>query len=250
VGVTQILELGIAAEAGKNLDSQLVEQRQHAPQVTGNVILADQVDGVLAQNRRFCSADDVLEHDFASQAVADILVADKAGGIDRNYRHIHFFLSSLADRFHIVAGHGGYTGGIDKDSLGLVVVALGKIENRLVELLFAAKDDIILQHFSGKSATEQLGIGGAGAAVVPGVAGTGNRAMHQMDDIGDRHQHDTRSVIGATAFGSLPWFGFLAEFGGTLVVGFTFGYIVIIWFGHGKSPASQPLNKKGAQFHP
>ena len=101
MGVAQVLELGVAAEARQDLDSQPVKQRQHTPQVAGDVVFADQVDGVLPQNRRFRRADDMLEHDFTGQAVANIFVADKAGSIDGNQRHGRLFLGRLADRFHI-----------------------------------------------------------------------------------------------------------------------------------------------------
>ena len=233
VGVAQLLEPGIAAEAGEDLDPQPVEERQHPPEVAGDVVLADQVDRVFAENRRLGRADHVLEHDLARQAVADVLVADKAGGVDRDNRNGDLFAGGLADRLHIVAGHGGDAGGIDEDRLRLLPVAFRQVENRLVELLLAAEDDVVLQHLGGKAAPVELGAAGPGPAVVPGVAGAGDRAVHQVDDIGDRHQHHPGAVIGAGALGPLPRFRLLAELGGAFVlVDIAFGCIVIVGSGH------------------
>ena len=47
VGVAKLLELGIPAEAGEDADAEPVEQRQHAPEIPGDVVLADQVDIVV-----------------------------------------------------------------------------------------------------------------------------------------------------------------------------------------------------------
>ena len=60
--------------------------------------------------------------------------------------------------------------------------------------------------------------------------------MHQVDDVGDRHQDHPGAVVGAAPFGSFSRFRFLAELGGALVVGFAFGYIVIIGLGHNFLP--------------
>jgi len=56
--------------------------------------------------------------------------------------------------------------------------------------------------------------------------------MHQVDHIGDRHQHDPRAVIGTGTLGPLARFGLLAELGCALVVGFTVIGIVPVGLGH------------------
>ena len=68
---------------------------------------------------RLGRTDDIFEQDLAGQPVADVLVADEAGGIDRDDRDGNFFPGRLAYRLDIVAGHGGDAGGIDKDCLRL-----------------------------------------------------------------------------------------------------------------------------------
>jgi hypothetical protein len=57
--------------------------------------------------------------------------------------------------------------------------------------------------------------------------------MHEMNDIGDRHQYHPGPVIGAGPFCPLSRLRFLAELGSSLVlVNIALGCIVIIWSGH------------------
>ena len=121
VGVAEVLESGVAAEAGEDADAEPVEERQHPPEVAGNIVFADQIDVVVGDFLRLGGPDDVFEQDLARQAVADVLVADEAGGIDRNDRNGDLLLGRLADRLDIVAGHGGDAGGVDEDRLCLGV---------------------------------------------------------------------------------------------------------------------------------
>jgi len=79
VGIAEFLKFGISAEAGQHLDPQPVKKRQHPPQVSGDIVLADQVDRVFTKNRRLGRADDVFEENLTGQAVADVLVADESG---------------------------------------------------------------------------------------------------------------------------------------------------------------------------
>ena len=86
VRVAQVLELGIAADAREHADAELIEKRQHAPEVARYVVLTNQVDVVVSGEGRFSRADDVFQQRLAGQPVADVLVADEAGGIHRNHR--------------------------------------------------------------------------------------------------------------------------------------------------------------------
>ena len=114
----------------------------------------------------------------------------------------------------------------------LIAVALRQIDDCVVKFFLAAEDHVVFQHFGSEPAPVKLGIAGAGAAVIPGIAGTGDRAVHQVDRIGYRHQHHTGPVIGAGALGPFSRLGFLAKFWGTFVVGGAICHVVIIGLCH------------------
>jgi hypothetical protein len=136
--------------------------------------------------RRLGRADDILEQHLAGQAVADVLVADEAGGVDRDQRDGDFFLGRSADRLDIITSHGGYTGGIDKNGLRFGI-STDDFQYGLVQLLLPSENHVIFQHFGGKAAPVELRTAGTGAPVVPRVARAGYGAVDKMDYIGDRH---------------------------------------------------------------
>jgi hypothetical protein len=47
----------------------------------------------------------------------------------------------------------------------------------------AAEDDVVVEHLRGEAAAVELRAGRARAAVVPGVAGAGDRAVDEVDDV-------------------------------------------------------------------
>ncbi len=217
VCVAQVLEFGVAADAGKDADAEPVKERQHSPEVTGDVVLADQVDVVVGGVFGFGRADHVFEEGLTRKAVADVLVADETGSVHRDHRYAHLFAGRLADRLDVVAGHGGDTGCVDEDRLRLRV-ARREFLDGAVELLLAAEDHVVLQHLGGEAATVYLGVGGTRAAVVPGVSGAGDGTVHQVNDVSYGHEDDARAVVGAAALGPFARFGFLAELGSPGVV--------------------------------
>ncbi len=228
--MAEVGKAGVAADAGEDADAEPVEDRQHPPKVPGDVVFADQIDVVVGELLRFGGPDDMLEEHLAGQTVADVLVADETGGIHRNYRHGNLLGRRRADLFQVIADHGGNAGGIDEDRLGLVAGA--QVEDGVVELLLPAEDDVVVHDVGGEAAAVELGAGGAGAAIVPGIAGAGNGAVHQVDDVRDRHQDHPRPVVGAAALGPFARLGFFAELGGALFVGLAFGDVVVIPFRH------------------
>nr|WP_279384156.1 hypothetical protein [Geotalea toluenoxydans] len=74
--------------------------------------------------------------------------------------------------------------------------------------------------------------------------------MHQVDHIGDRHQHHPGAIVGAAPFRTLPRFGFFAEFGRPRVICFAVGYIVIVGFRHTFSPFHSTRSLKNDKRRP
>ena len=67
------------------------------------------------------------------------------------------------------------------------------------EALFAAEDHILLAHVGGEARAVELRAGGAAVAIVPGMAFAGDRAVHEVRDIGNGLERDFRAVESATA---------------------------------------------------
>ena len=155
VGPAQLLELRVAGDAGEDPDPEPLEEREHPPEIAGDVVLADQVHVVVGGGLRLGGADDVLEQDLAGEPVADVLVADEPRRVDRDDRDRHLLRRRPADRLDVVAGHRGDAGRVDEDRLRLRV-ARRQVDDGGVQLLLAAEDDVVLEHLGGEATAVEL----------------------------------------------------------------------------------------------
>ena len=121
----------IARKRRQDAQAQLVEQRRDMKELTGDVVLADQIDVVhldagslrgLRYDIRLAPADDILEHRLAAEAIAEILGTVKASRVDRYNRHAVTLCCRFADGFKVVADQGGDAGRIDEHGRRRIVV--------------------------------------------------------------------------------------------------------------------------------
>ena len=146
------------------------------------------------------SADDVLHHRIAADAIAEVLGAVEAGAVDGHHRHAPALPGRLAHRLDVVADQGRHAGVVDEHRGRMVVVDC--LLDRVKQSLFAAAhDDVLLGQVGRHAQTVQRRAGRARAAAVPGAAGASDRSMNDVGDIRDRDQGDLSPVEGAAAGG-------------------------------------------------
>ena len=204
---------GVARQGAEHPHPQLIEQRQDIPEFAGNVVLANQRHavaplgrkwGIRGPGRRFATADHLLDHQVAGDAVAQILAAIKTGGIDGDHGHADPLGRQTADGLDIVPFHGRHAGVVDED--GRRMVLRHQLTDAVKQTSLAAPHDhILLAQIGGEAQTKQLGPRAMGAPVVPGATDTTDGAMHHMGHIGDGQQGDLRPIEG-TAPGGSPRF--------------------------------------------
>jgi hypothetical protein len=187
----------VAGDAGENADAELIEQRLDLPQLAGEIVFADDVDVVGRRVFRLLGADHVSSSASPAELVAEVLRADKPGALTGITGLPNFLAAALQTAFDVVADHGRDAGLVDEDRRRIVF--LDDLLDRLVEPLLAAEDDVELVDVGGEAGAIRLRAGRLRAAVVPGIALAGDRAVHQMGDIGDRLQRDLGAVEGAAA---------------------------------------------------
>jgi len=145
-------------------------------------------------------ADHILEHGLAGNAVAEFLGPVESRRVDGHHRHAPALFRRLAHRQQIVADHRGDAGGVDENSRRRMTVD-GLFDGMEQALLAAPHHDVLLGQVSGHADAEQARPGRARAAVVPRIAGTGDRPMHDVRDVGNRIQRDLRAIERTTAGG-------------------------------------------------
>ena len=207
-GAVHGLHLGkarIARQGAEDAIAEFVEQRRDMPELAGDVVFADQVDVVSGQTIRagqggggFAGADHMLEHRLAGQPVAEVLGAIEAGRIDRHHRHAPALAGGLAHGLDIVTDQCGDAGVVDEHRGRRV--AVDRLLDRMKQALLAtAHDHVGFRQVGGHADPVQHRARRAGAAVVPRRPGAGDRAMHDVGDIGDRQQRDLRAIEGTAA---------------------------------------------------
>ena len=203
------METSVAGQGGQHPQAQFIEQRQGVPELARNVVFADQVDivdtqmgagGIDRGRVRLAGADHVLDHRFASQPIAEIFVAVKAGGVHRNHRYVPALGRRFAHGFQIVADQRCDAGAVNEHRRWGIAVD-GLFDSVKQPFLAAPHDHVLLTQIGGHADLKQGRTAGASAAIIPGAAGATARAMHDVGDIGDRQQGDLRTVEGAATSG-------------------------------------------------
>ena len=149
MSVSDFLIAGIASDFREHSNAHFFEQRRHAPHLTCDVVFANQVDVKRGGVFWFARADHVLQQRLTADAVTEVLAANKARGTDGNDGDVEFLAGGFAHRFQIIPDQRRDTGEVDKHGSG--VVAFFNFSHRLVELLFATKDDVVLAQISGEA---------------------------------------------------------------------------------------------------
>ena len=182
------------------------------------------VDGrVLVEDARLQHADLVVGgHDGDDRGLLgdgplDVPRIQQPGAVHRHHRGAPPALRLLAHRLDVVADQGRDTGVVDEHRRRAVAVD-GLLDGMEQALFTAPHDHVLLGKIGGHTDFIESRPRGTRTAVVPGTAGTGNRPMHDMRDIGDRQQCDLRTIEGTTARGSAR-FGFGAAGLLLLIVG-------------------------------
>jgi hypothetical protein len=148
---------------------------------------------------RLARADDVLEHGFAGDAVAEFLGTVEPGASTGTTGTPQRALPPCT-RLEVVADHRRNAGGVHEDGLRRVSsMACLMAWNRrfsLRPITMSCSDRSVVMPMRNRA-----GPGRARAAVVPRIAGAGDRPVHDVRDVGNRKQRDLRAVERATAGG-------------------------------------------------
>ncbi|EXI73687.1 MAG: hypothetical protein AW07_02373 [Candidatus Accumulibacter sp. SK-11] len=204
-----LMEACVAGERAQNAQAQFVEQRRDMPELPGDVVFADEVHVVYANARPVCRrrdrcrlarADDVLEHGFTGDAIAEILGAVEAGAVDRQHRHAPARAGRSGHGLDIVADQRRNTGGVKEDGLWRVVVDR-LLDGQEQAFLATAHDHVLLGEVGGHADAIECRARRARAAVVPGSASAADRPVHDVGDVGNRQQRNLRAVERAAAGG-------------------------------------------------
>ena len=102
-----------------------------------------------------------------------------------------------ADGLDVVADQADDAGAVDEGRLGLVVV--DQLAQGLVELGLAAEDDVLLAEVGGEAQAVELRSRRERAADVPGVGRAADRAVDQVDGVGDGVEDHPRAAEDAGA---------------------------------------------------
>ena len=124
--------------------------------------------------------------------IAFPLVALEPLRLYRNDRNAEGLAGPAADPFEVVADDADDAGRVHKGGLGLV--AADEFFQGGVELLFAAEDHVDFLEIGGEAQAVQFRPRGESAADVPGIGGTANGAMDQVQSIGYGVEHHPRAA--------------------------------------------------------
>ena len=175
-----LFDPAVSSERCDHLHAHLLQEGLDGPQVSGDVILTQQVYGVRAPGL-VVSSSDQLEEGIAGGLVSLILVSFEALGFDRNYRYSELCCRLATYGPDVVSDDPHDACGIDKDGRGPVF--MGQLFNGCCQLLLAAEDHIQLLHVRGEAHLVKRRSGGRAASDVPGVAGAAYGAVHQMKSV-------------------------------------------------------------------
>ena len=196
----------VAGEGGDGGNATLLEHTVDFEAVTTNVVLAQQVDLILARLHLIILTNHMAEHlvvgDMVTSGLGNTFVALAAEGKDVTVAE--FFLHVSGYRMNIVTNQTNRTGGKDGNRPGMEQVVT--LLDSLGQLLLTAENDIGILHVGGKTVGHVVLAIRTGVGLVPagqpGVETAADRAMHQVDDVAGRpHDNALTTGVGTTAHG-------------------------------------------------
>ena len=188
VRAADVVDAAVAGHGGDHLDAHLLVIFPDDPGFSGEVEFAENVDAVFADPLGRSLADQ-LHEGVAGGFVAILLGALESFGMHRQNRDSLLFGNFLADRVDVVPDEADDAGRIDERRVGLILV--DQLDERFVKLLFAAVDDIHLLEVGRKAEPVQLRSRRNRSPDVPGVGGATDGAVHDVNGVGYRIEHDT-----------------------------------------------------------
>ena len=145
---------------------------------------------------------DQLEQGRTGRLIAVLLRAFEALGVDRQHRQALLGGHAPADGLDIIADHSDDAGRVHERGFGLI--AIDQLDQRLVQLGLAAVDHVLFAQVRREAHAVQFGAGRQRAADVPGVSGTADRAVDQVQRIGHGVQHHARAAEHAGPLADRP----------------------------------------------
>ena len=204
-----LAEARVAGQRAQHPKTQLVEQWQHLPQLTRDVVLAHQGDimdpesiplDARRDRVRLAGTAHMLDHGVAGNAVAEILGPVEPCPIDGHDGGAPTALRLLAHGPDVLADQCRDTGVVDEHRCRIIGVD-GLFDGMEQPLLAPAHHQVLLGEIGRHADLVEGGTGGSGTPVIPGVAGAGDGAMNDMSHVGNGKKRDLGAVEGATTSG-------------------------------------------------
>ncbi len=209
MGPADIVDPAVAGDIGHHLDADALEVFADQPDLPGQVEVAEDIDAVFGDAAGIAGADQ-LPHGRAGGLVALALVALEAFRHHRQDGDALFLGNAPAYRRQVVADQADDAGRVDEGRLRGMPV--DQFDQGLIQLGFAAEDDVHLLQIGGKGQAVQFGTGRQGAADIPGIDGAADGAVHQVHGIGDRVEHDPGTAEHAGPLADCPGEAVLVAF--------------------------------------
>ena len=150
--------VAVAAVSGdrrQNPDPGAGEHRGHVPHLAGDVVLADEVDVEGCRHRRFPGADDVVEQGVGRRAGCRSSWSRRRPGACTGTTGRPIAWAAAA---HTASRSSPVIAGtqVSVDEHRRWPQPLGRLQHGVVELAFAAEDDVVLRQVAGDPASVQL----------------------------------------------------------------------------------------------
>jgi len=204
MGVFDLMDAGVAWDVDHNIVANALQNPLHFPGVPANVILAENIDGVLGWHSVTCT------NDMAHQAIVGNMMAARLAyslitlaAEGHHLAPVHL-LGLSCHRMDIVTDKSHRAGGTDHDSVGIKY--LHHFLDGLLQLLFTAKDNIRLLHVGGEAVFYKvlclLIPSGLVAPGTPGIEAAADGAVGNDGRVLDGPQHHSLAPgVAAAAVG-------------------------------------------------
>ena len=191
VGAANVVHPAVAGDRGHHLDADPLVVVADDPRFAGQVEIAEDVDALLADAGGRARAHERADG-VARRAVAVLLRPLEAFRVDGQHGDAFLRGHAAADGLDIVADHADDARRIDEGRFRPVVV--DQFDQRLVQLLRPAEDHVLLLQVGAEAQPMQFRARGERSANVPRVGRAADRAMHDVQGVGDRVQHHPRAA--------------------------------------------------------